>query len=398
MRRLLFPVLALALAGCKYGLPDYPPAPPSSARLPSAEDAVHYESMNEFAFRLARETGLGDGNGVICPLAVNQSLGLLLNGSDGETYEALTDVLGVVGVGPDAFNASHRSLLNRLNSASGSPLQMASSLWLVWPIVLDDGYIENMGAQYDASVTRIGGYGIEAVRMVNDWADERTSGKITTIVNQISKQDVVLLISVAVFDGEWETPFRLEGATSPFHAAGHDMEVRLMKGDSKYRHYQGDDLQAVALPYADGVFEMVALLPSEDSDIVALVDQMDANRLREVRDEMQSALGIVRLPQFTMRSDYELSPAIANMGGQVLFGRGNNFRRMSIEMEDGYGVSKMTHRAIVRVGDSGYEGLPPSGGPPRQFMFRADRPFLFAIIETETGAIVMLGVVSEPKA
>lgn len=397
MGRLLFPVLVLALAGCKYGRPDYPPAPPSSTRLPSAEDAVHYESMNAFAFRLAHETGLRDGAGLISPLAVNQSLALLLNGSDGESYEALTDVLGVVGVGPDSFNASHRSLLNRLNSASDSPLQIASSLWTVRPIVLDNGYIDNMGAQYDASVTRIGGYGIEAVRMVNDWADERTSGEITTIVDQLSKQDVILLISVAVFDGEWETPFRLDSLSSPFHAAGHDMDVLLMKGDGQYRYYQGDDLQAVALPYAGGVFEMVALLPSKDSDIGALVDQMDANRLQEILKEMELASGVVRIPQFTMQSDYELSTVISDMGGQVLFGKTNNFRQMSIEMERGYGVSRLIHRAIVRVGGA-RRATTASGNGAWQFDFRADRPFLFAIVETMTGAIVMLGVVSEPKA
>ncbi|MCH8979016.1 MAG: hypothetical protein IH945_07210 [Armatimonadetes bacterium] len=395
MRRLVFPVLALALAGCKYVDPDFPPAPPSSTRLPTAEDDVQYESMNEFAFGLAHEIGLSDG--VICPLAVNQSLAVLLNGSDGETYKALSDVLGVVGVGTEAFNASHRSLLNRLNSASGSPLQMAVSLWTVWPMVLDEGYIDDMGAQYDASVTRIGGYRVEAVRMVNDWADERTAGEVTTIIDRLSKEDVILLISVAVFDGEWETPFRLEAQSSPFHSAGHDVDVRLMNGNGEYRYYQGDDLQAVALPYAGGVFEMVALLPSEGSDIGALVDQMDANRLQEIVEEMEPASGIVRIPRFTMQSDYELSTVVSDMGGQVLFGKTNNFRQMSIEMDRGYGVSRLTHRAIVRVGASGRAAASP-GGDPGQFEFRADRPFLFVIVETQTGAIVMLGVVSEPRA
>ena len=395
MRRLLlFPVIALALAGCKYGRPDFDPPPPSSTRLPSAEDAVHYESMNEFAFRLAHETGLGGGNGVISPLAVNQSLALLLNASDGDTNHALTEVLGVVGERADGFNASHRSLLNLMNSAPGSPLHLASSLWTVWPIVLDKWYIKNMGAQFDASVTRIGGYRVEAVRMVNDWADERTSGEITSIVDKLSKEDVVLLISVAVFDGDFATALKLEADASAFRAPGREMEVRLLRGSGEYRHYEDDEVQAVALPYAGGVFEMVVVLPAGDTTVEELVEQTDADRFMEITNGMVTANGVVRLPRFAVQSDYELSPAVASMGGDILFTKRNNFRKLSIEMDSGYGVSMITHRAIVRVAG---EGRASSGGGGR-FDFRADRPFLYAIVEQETGAIVMLGVVSEPKA
>jgi len=69
------------------------------------------------------------------------------------------------------------------------------------------------------------------------------------------------------------------------------------------------------------------------------------------------------------------------------------FRKLSIEMDSGYGVSKITHRAIVRVAGAGRASSVGGG----QFEFLADRPFLYAIVVSETGAIVMLGVVSAPK-
>jgi serpin B len=62
-------------------------------------------------------------------------------------------------------------------------------------------------------------------------------------------------------------------------------------------------------------------------------------------------------------------------------------------------------KAFVAVDESGTEAaaatavvMERKGGPREPAIFRADRPFLFLIRDRETGSILFLGRVSDPRS
>jgi len=67
-------------------------------------------------------------------------------------------------------------------------------------------------------------------------------------------------------------------------------------------------------------------------------------------------------------------------------------------------ISAVLHQAFVRVDEEGSEAAAATAvmvtlgaRPTRSAVFRADRPFLFFIREKETGSVLFLGRVVDPR-
>jgi len=68
-------------------------------------------------------------------------------------------------------------------------------------------------------------------------------------------------------------------------------------------------------------------------------------------------------------------------------------------------IDQIVHRAIIDVAKEGTEAAAATGGtvaatamrPRPAETFRVDRPFLFAIVDNETGAILFEGRIVDPR-
>jgi serpin B len=66
-------------------------------------------------------------------------------------------------------------------------------------------------------------------------------------------------------------------------------------------------------------------------------------------------------------------------------------------------LETVVHKTYIKVDENGTEAAAVSGGTMAtsartdQTVFRVDRPFLFTISDQETGAILFLGAVADPR-
>jgi len=68
-------------------------------------------------------------------------------------------------------------------------------------------------------------------------------------------------------------------------------------------------------------------------------------------------------------------------------------------------IDQIVHRAVIEVAEEGTEAAAATGvsvavravRTPAPEVFRVDRPFLFAIVDNETGAILFEGQIVDPR-
>ena len=108
------------------------------------------------------------------------------------------------------------------------------------------------------------------------------------------------------------------------------------------------------------------------------------------------------LPRFTFRTQAQLVEALQALGIDTLFDPGRADLSGMSSAEKLY-VSDVLHEAYVAVTEKGTEAAAATAvvikataapAPARELL--ADRPFLFAIRDRETGAVLMLGRVLDP--
>lgn len=250
----------------------------------------------------------------------------------------------------------------------------------------------------------------EAARTtINDWIAKNTRQKIEELLPSGSVDDAtrIVLTNAIAFDADWTDAFDKDlTETKPFHTLdGETVDVDLMhRKFNKAAYWEGDNFHAVELPYEDGNFAMSIVVPTEGkwSDVrnqlieEGFEDVFSTDRAQEKVD--------VYLPRFQFRWNRSLSDALQALGMENAFDGRADFS--ALFSEGSHAITEVIHEVYIDVDEEGTEAAAATGAvvgvtsapmdPPKVYEVRADRPFLFAIHDTESNTPIFLGQVTDP--
>ena len=143
---------------------------------------------------------------------------------------------------------------------------------------------------------------------------------------------------------------------------------------------------------------MEIVLPDEAHDLDDFLDGFDADAWQASVAELSSTrVSELALPKFELEWDAELNDALAALGMGPAFEASADFSPMS--PTDPW-LETVVQKTYLRVDEAGTEAAAATGGvmvesaPPA---LRIDRPFAFTVSDRETGAILFLGSVHDPR-
>lgn len=398
---------ALPLAACTA------PAPPGDAGridaglvadLGAGDGRAVSEAVNAFGFDLLGEVTDGDENAITSPVSVAVLLAMVLAGAGGDTAEAMAAVLGL----EESRDVRVGALLRELADAEEVTLSVANALWAHQGVPFEEDYLSFAQEAFGATLEEADLGAEETAADIDAWVDERTEGLIEEIAGDLglpSSQAVLVLLNAVYFLGEWTTPFNPDSTRDePFTLAnGSEVEVPLMRLRGEELGYtERDGYRMLRLPYGeDGRYGMEVLLPDADSGLGEMLDSLDAAEWRAAVDTLaEQKVDEVALPRFELQWDAVLNEPLERLGMGVAFTPAADFRPMS--PADPW-LDVVAHKTYIRVDEEGTEAAAVTGGgmivsaPVDPLVFRVDRPFAFTISDAETGAILFLGAVDDPR-
>ena len=265
-----------------------------------------------------------------------------------------------------------------------------------------------LAADYGAGV-RVVDYQANAEgarRAINRWVAERTNDKIPELIptGVLDSATRLVLTNAIYLHAAWAEPFDTKATTdAPFTRLDRSaVTARLMRQTGTFGYAAGDGWQAVEVPYAG--FELVMDVVIPDAGRFAAVEAQLTAGIGQFVTPMSSASLLLGLPRFTFRTQAQLVDALKAMGIETLFDP-DRADLSAISTAEKLYVSDVLHEAYIAVTESGTEAaaatavvMKATAAPatPREVL--ADRPFLFAIRDRDTGAVLMLGRVLDPTA
>ena len=177
--------------------------------------------------------------------------------------------------------------------------------------------------------------------------------------------------------------------------------------DAIYGYAETGSLQMLRMPYAHGngtELSMLVLLPKEEN-LTAAEEALDPGTLAEIQDSLTDRRVRVVFPKFTLEAEYSLPGTLAAMGMPTAFSDAADFSGMD-GTQDLF-ISDVVHKAFVDVSEEGTEAAAATGvvinvasapGGDTTPVFRADHPFVFLIVEEDTGTILFAGRVVDPES
>lgn len=253
-----------------------------------------------------------------------------------------------------------------------------------------------------------------AADRINRWVEKETRDRIQKLIGPgtLTPETRLVLANAIYFKARWEAEFK-SSSTEPLdftRTDGTKVKAPLMfqKGDFNLR--EEDGLQVLRIPYDGGACAMYVVLPSKHDALPELEKQLTAEALARwtaVRAKSTKEEVRVWLPRFKFTVPVQLNGALQRMGMKDAFSDGANFKGMT-DSADALKITDVLHKAFVELDEQGTEaaaatavvvGLAtaaPQRPEPPVTEFRADRPFLFALVHEPTGAPLFLGRVLDP--
>lgn len=407
-------ILALLLTGCSF--------PRDSEKgLSNGEiDPIVVAAQNRFGLdlylTLFAHSAKSDPGVFISPSSIALALAMTYNGASGETKEAMGEVLGVGSLTLDAVNSSYQALLRHVAENmpvdNGMQLHIANGLFQKEGVGFRRDFLQRNERYYGATLRSLDFGDPRSVGVINNWVSEQTNGRIPDLLDEISADQVLFLINAIYFKGDWKQPFD-KHLTRPMPFSlpnGEQKVVAMMYQDGSYDHYQGPGFEAVRLPYGqkDSEKEQLAMyifLPDRNSSLEAFHAELTYENWQQWMTGFVRKRGRIALPRFQLAYKAQLGKALTQLGMGIAFDphRADFSGMRAVSASANLFIGDVIHQSFLLVNEEGTEaaaatsvGMRVTSAPVYHFEFIVDRPFLLAICEEQTGAILFAGSVLNP--
>lgn len=384
-------------------------AKPDQAVL-DAFDMTLVEKTNDFGFNLYKNLARENENIMISPVSVSLAMAMVYNGANGVTREDMARALNVQGLELDRLNKNNLALLYYLTSADPElTVNIANSIWMLEDFKFSEAFVATVKNDYQAEAKKLDFADPKSADVINKWVNDKTRGTIDQIVTPpIDSQTIMFLINAVYFKGSWTSPFETElTSEQAFNLVdGQTVTVPTMYQSGSFDYLKSSGFQALRLPYGeDEQMAMVLFLPDQNTSLSEFQNQLNQDNWSNWQAHFEAKAGTLMLPKFTMEYEKSLNQVLAELGMGIAFEPGKaDFSGLAAAAADDIYISNVKHKTFIEVDETGTEAaavtsveVGTTSMPAYDFELNFDRPFFYAIEDSETGAIVFMGAVLDPS-
>jgi serine protease inhibitor len=382
-------------------------APGSASAAAEAASAV-----DAFGFDLLHYAG--DGNAVISPASVALALAMARAGAAGETATQMDAVLHGLwasggGTGIASFDQALNGLSGSFTDANGDrqtvEVRVANASFAQRDLAFVQAYLDALATGFDAG-ERLADFAADPEagrKAINSWVNDQTNGRIPELLGSLDNATRLVLVNAIYMKAAWRDPFVVEATTDAAFtkADGTQVTVPTMRHTlDTARYASGAGWQAVELEYGQGPLAMDIVVPA---DLVAFEKTLDGATWNSIVGALKGSEVDLSLPRFKTETKLQLGDALAALGMPIAFDPDRaDFSGMTTQEK--LFIAAVVHQANISVDEKGTEGsaatavvMAGSAAPTEIVHMCVDRPFLFAVRDTASGAIVFLGRIIDPS-
>jgi serpin B len=379
-----------------------------------ADAAAAGTSITALGLDLYRAVANGKTNVVLSPASVALALAMARAGARGQTAAEMDAVMRGLAADEHAawLNALDQALASRSgtfkdDSGQGLPvaLRIANAPFAQKGMPLEPAYLEALASRFGAGL-RLVDYvaATEAARkLINGWVDGETEHRIPELlVPGILTADTRLTLVNAIYlKAPWLTPFPAESTVAGAftRADGSTVVVPLMQATAAMLYAAGTGWQAVEIPYIGESLAMTVVVPD---DLATFEQALTADGFAAITGTLAETQVSLTFPKFSIETKAELADVLAALGMPSAFDDRADFS--GITTAEQLVISDVIHQANIDVDEKGTEAaaatavvMRATAMPAEPVSLRVDRPFLFALRDVPTGAILFLGRVADPS-
>ena len=239
----------------------------------------------------------------------------------------------------------------------------------------------NIVREYKAKVDLL-----KDANQVNKWCSDETHKKINNIIDNITENDLMVLINAIYFKGVWQKKFdknkTIKNSFINFNQKS--VETFFMNMTANFDYFEDNDIQAISLNYQGDKMKAFIILPKMQ-DINTYIKNLTSDKYYNIVKKLENKKVIFSLPKFEIKFGAELKPHFISLGMAEAFT--NNADFSSMKKENNIKIGRIIHKTFIKVDEEGTEAAASTAVvmrakcimPKNDPIMNVNHPFLFII-------------------
>jgi serpin B len=371
------------------------------------------QETNQFGFDLFQQLRRQEGNLFFSPYSIQSALAMTATGAKGDTAQQMTKVLHLPEEAARFTGMEQGLMLSLLNQPKGYYIRIANALWGQNKHPFNPEFVSLAQRSFRAE-GRTMDFSKEpdqCRQTINAWVETQTNDRIKDLLpsGSITPLTRLVLTNAIYFKGLWQTPFD-KNFTKPLDFtinADQKIKTDMMYRSGYLAYVENSDLQVVELPYQGGRLSMIVVLPKKKDGLGDVELTLSAQKLNSWVFGMKPVKVNLTYPKIKTTYSASLSKTLPLMGMVNAFDSSMaDFSGMDGTRE--LSISDVVHKAFCEINEEGTEAAAATGvvmraksaapiKEPPPVEFKADHPYLYLIRDTQTGSLLFLGRVADPR-
>lgn len=400
----------------------------------TGEQLVFANDNNCFTLKFLKTVNEVDQSGksfIYSPLSITYVLGMVNDAATGETEKELEQTLGFHEGGIQAVNEYCKKLIDGLPKVDDKvTLNIANAIFVNKNWTLKSQFQQDMKNYYDAKAESLDFGSPQTLDHINGWCKEKTNDMIPSILDEVDPYMVSYLLNAIYFKADWASKFDEKNTrTETFTTENGYTQLPMMHQNVLIQYINKGMFSAVKIPYGNGMWNMMVLLPEEGFTTDEIINQlatygingiegggffcttgMSAEEINTYRFRPHEV--DLKLPRFETSSDTdELDIGEPNKKkGLIGIMQKMGINRAFIDFAEipnmcgmPVYIDMMRQKAKIKVDEDGSEAAAVTVAGTKEMSmgskiveypkatFHANRPFVYVIQEASSGVILFVG-------
>lgn len=371
------------------------------------------DKVKDVSMELFKESVSEGKNSMISPVSILMAMAMAENGAAAGSRKQIEKAFGCT---TEELSDWLKNWMTALKTGPNTRMNVANSFWFrdTEGLKVKENYLKTIKDCLDAQAYKAP-FDAGTRDTINNWCNENTYGMTKKVIDEISPDDMAIIVNATAFEGAWLVPYeeyQVEEGESFYTEDGSEEKADMLYSEEGF-YIEGNigenKVTGVKKSYKDG-YSFVALLPEKGTTVADCVKSLDGETFGSLLNDGRYEKVKTALPEYT--SEYTVNNLIntfEKMGIKDIFSPDMaDLSDMATAAAPGgdaaYNlyISKILHKTLIEVNRKGTraaavtEMVAGCTSMPRQekiHSVRLDRPFIYAIIDDVTTTPIFIGTV-----
>jgi serpin B len=329
------------------------------------------------------------------------------NGANGETLREMEKVLSG-GMSIENLSEQLFNYTASLISTEDAKFNLANAVWVTndKSFSINKNFVKIVENTFDADI--VAADLPSSIKDINDWAKKETFGMIPSILNEgdLDADTVMVLLNALALDALWakQADSKYDCFKDEFKGIDEEIQNVTFMNTECEGYVEGKGAVGVVKEYKGKNYAFLAILP--EGDVYSYAESLSGKDLLKLYDNRTKAGGNVevsaKIPHFSFDCKIEMKKVLEKMGMESAFSSaGADFSGLGIDSRGNIFIDRVIQKTHIDLDNSGTRAaavtavtIKAEGGMMDAKFYRVefDRPFLYAIIDTQSGLPIFIGI------